>query len=69
MRGERPPKERLRSGNAPIRSQREAAADGAVFDTAFRLLQAGLPLRVARKVLVLPLHRGTATVAIEPESG
>jgi general secretion pathway protein K len=50
-------------------AEAEAAADGAVFDTAFRLLQAGLPLRVARKVLVLPLHRGTATVAIEPESG
>src|SRR5207247_6741620 len=26
MRGERPPKERLRSGNAPIRSQREVYA-------------------------------------------
>lgn len=51
-------------------AEAEAAADGAVFDTAFRVLQAGAPYRAARGVQVLPLRGGgQATVAIEPEAG
>src|ERR1700680_1326559 len=50
-------------------AEAEAAADGVVFDTAFRLLQAGLPIRIAPSALVLPLRRDRATVTIEPESG
>lgn len=48
----------------------EAAADGAVFETAFRLLQAGPPYRATRTVQVMPLRGGgAATVAVEPEAG
>ncbi|MBV9757419.1 MAG: general secretion pathway protein GspK, partial [Alphaproteobacteria bacterium] len=51
-------------------AEAEAAADGAVFDTAFRVLQAGAPYRVARSVQVMPLRGGgRATIAIEPEAG
>jgi general secretion pathway protein K len=51
-------------------AEAEAAADGAVFDTAFQLLRAGPPYRVAPGTRVLPLRGGgQATVAIEPEAG
>jgi general secretion pathway protein K len=58
------------AGNLRSAAEAEAAADGAVFDTAFRLLQAGPPYRATRAVQVLPLRGGgRANVAIEPEAG